>query len=80
MLQIKFGTYYLHGQLVVYDVCLEERHGRRYYVASLSEDPRISFAAVRPEHAVEQLKAHLAHQARAHVTWLPADHQAQAAV
>lgn len=56
---IRFGYFYLNGRLTVYDVCLEMRQGRAIYVASLSEDPRVCFGAVRAEHAVAQLREYL---------------------
>jgi hypothetical protein len=72
---IRFGYFYLNGRLTIYDVSVELVHGRPMMVASLSEDPRICFRAIRAEHAVEQLKAYLAQltaQApRPAVTWFP---------
>ena len=72
---IRFGYFYLNGRLTIYDVAVELNHGRQVYVASLSEDPRICFRAIRIEHAVEQLKAYMqdatAPRRRARVTWLP---------
>ncbi|HEY9721999.1 MAG TPA: hypothetical protein V6D47_08285 [Oscillatoriaceae cyanobacterium] len=56
---IRFGYFYLNGRLTVYDVSVEQRHGRSVYVAALSEDPRVCFAAIRPEHAIEQLREYL---------------------
>ena len=72
---IKFGYFYLNGRLTIYDVTPEVRQGHRVYVASLSDDPRISFAAVRAESAVYQLKDYLERTCRVPqqpvVTWLP---------
>lgn len=71
---IKFGYFYLNGKLTIYDVSIEVRQGHQLYVAALSEDPRISFAAVRAETAVLMLKDHLEHMSRQRqpsVTWLP---------
>lgn len=72
---IKFGYFYLNGRLTIYDVTPEVRQGHRVYVAALSDDPRISFAAVRAETAVFQLKDYLERVTRGPsqpaVTWLP---------
>ena len=74
---IRFGYLYLNGKLTVYDVCLEMRHGRPTWVASLSEDPRVNFSAVRAETAAQMLKEHLEYQAKfapkPSVTWIPPD-------
>lgn len=56
---IRFGHFYLNGKLMIYDVSLELIQGRRLFVASLSEDPRVSVKAVRLENAVQQLQSHL---------------------
>ena len=78
---IRFGHFYLGDKLTVYDVTLEVIQGRRLFVATLSEDPRVSFRAVRAENAVAQLKSHLAQQSprpafTPRVTWVeePASH------
>jgi hypothetical protein len=57
---IRFGHYYLDGRLIVFDLTLEEQGGRVLYVAAWSEHPEIAFRAVRPETAIERLRAHLA--------------------
>lgn len=81
---IRFGYLYLNGKLTVYDVCLESRHGRPVWVASLSEDPRVNFSAVRAETAIQQLKEHLEYHAKyapkPTVTWLPPDPSSARAV
>ncbi|MEB3223741.1 MAG: hypothetical protein VKS61_16825 [Candidatus Sericytochromatia bacterium] len=57
---IRFGHYYLDGQLIVFDLTLEDWGGRTQYVAAWSEHPEVAFRAVRPETAIERLKAHMA--------------------
>lgn len=72
---MQFGYFYLNGRLTIYDVSLEVRQGRRVYVASLSEDPRVSFASLRAENAVMQLREYLETFKRARrqpmVSWMP---------
>lgn len=68
---IRFGYFRLNGRLVIYDITEELIHGHRHWVASLSENPEIHFTAIRPVHAVENLKQYLEEAAQPAVTWLP---------
>ena len=68
---IRFGYFRLNGRLVVFDVTEEIISGHRYCVASLSEDPRVRFHAVRPTNAIEKLRQHLEQASQPSVTWLP---------
>lgn len=72
---LRFGYYFLNGKLVVYDVTLEYTQGHRHFVATLSENPKIRFTAVRPETAVQRLKDFMEFgnelPTLAGVTWMP---------
>ncbi|MNT92071.1 hypothetical protein D3C72_2332860 [compost metagenome] len=54
---MRFSYFYVNGRFTLYDIALETVGGHHVYVASLSENPAVRFIAVRPEAAVEQLKA-----------------------
>lgn len=61
---VQFGYLYLNGKLTIYDVTMEVRAGRVMYVASLSEDPGVNYAAIRLDAAVQQLTEFLVYRAR----------------
>ncbi len=58
---MNFGFVYTAQGMVVYDVCSEDGGA---FVASLSADPRVHFAAPTADQALARLLAHIGMQGR----------------
>ena len=57
---ITFGHFYVGSTFVVYDVAVELVNGRRRYVVSLSENPRVQFVGWEPAETVDRLRRYVA--------------------
>jgi hypothetical protein len=73
---IRFGFFYIQGEMVIYDLTIDTTAGYAAFVATLSADTTIAFRAVRPETAIERLREYLERRAVAmptleKVTWMP---------
>lgn len=72
---IRFGFFYIKGEMVIYDLTVDTTQGYTAYVATLSANTAIAYKAVRPETAIERLRDYLEHGTSqptlARVTWTP---------
>lgn len=72
---IRFGFFYIKGEMVIYDLTIDTTQGYTAYVATLSANTAIAYKAVRPETAIERLRDYLEHGTSQptleRVTWMP---------